>query len=72
MTIGQPTSRRRRRGGVLRWLLGIAVVGIVFALGVAVGQALEDRPPAGKPVTSFTTIEPWTQTVPSAGSTTPP
>jgi hypothetical protein len=29
---------------------------------VAVGQALEDRPEAAKPVTSVATIKPWTQT----------
>jgi len=35
---------------------------VVFGIGVAVGQALDDRPAAGKPVTSFATIKPWTQT----------
>ena len=44
------------------WLLRLAVVAVAFALGVAVGQALEDRPPAGEPVTNITTIQPWTQT----------
>jgi hypothetical protein len=46
----------------------LAVVGVVFALGVALGQALEDRPVPGEPVTSVTTIQPWTQT----GTTTSP
>jgi hypothetical protein len=41
------------------WLAGLV---LVFALGVAVGQALEDRPRARKPVTNITTIQPWTQT----------
>jgi hypothetical protein len=36
----------------------------VFAIGVAVGQALEDRPPASEPITNITTIRPWTQTGP--------
>lgn len=34
----------------------------LFGAGVAVGQALEDRPRAAKPVTSVGTIKPWTQT----------
>jgi hypothetical protein len=55
--------RRRRRGaGLGRWLVrGLAVV-VAFGAGVALGQALEERPRAGEPVTSFATIEPWTQT----------
>ena len=47
---------------IARWLVGIGIVALVFALGVAVGQALEDRPPAGEPVTNISTIRPWTQT----------
>jgi hypothetical protein len=35
---------------------------VAFGAGVALGQALEERPRAGKPVTSVTTFEPWTQT----------
>lgn len=63
MTTGVPNRRRRRRrAGVLRWLIRLAAVAVVFGLGVAVGQALEDRPEAGQPVTSFRTIQPWTQT----------
>jgi hypothetical protein len=42
--------------------LGIAAVAVVFALGVAMGQALEDRPEPGQPVTDVSTIQPWTQT----------
>jgi hypothetical protein len=49
---------------VTRWLVRIAIVAIVFALGVAVGQALEDRPPSREPVTNISTIRPWTQTQP--------
>ena len=57
------TRRRRRRGaGVLRWLIRIAAFVVVFAVGIAVGQALEDRPPAAEPVTSVRTIQPWTET----------
>jgi hypothetical protein len=47
---------------VVRWLIRIAIVVVVFAIGVAVGQALEDRPPAGEPITNISTIRPWTQT----------
>ena len=54
--------RRRRRRPVLRWGLWLAGLALVFGLGVAVGQAIEDRPRAGEPVTNVTTIEPWTQT----------
>ena len=54
--------RRKRRTGVLGWLLRLAAVVLVFGVGVAVGQALEDRPEPSKPVTSFRTIQPWTQT----------
>jgi hypothetical protein len=65
-----PRRRRRRRGRVVVWLIRAVVVVVVFALGVAVGQALEDRPEAGTPVTSFGTIEPWTQTGPATETKT--
>lgn len=63
MTLGSSPRRRQRRGArILRWF-GVALVATgLFGAGVAVGQALEDRPEAGKPVTSFATIKPWTQT----------
>jgi hypothetical protein len=71
VTLPRSTIRRRRRGAsVVRWLIRLAVVAVVFALGVAVGQALEDRPPASEPVTSVTTIQPWTQTVAPPGTIT--
>lgn len=63
MTIRTSGRRRRRRGaGLARWLVRVGLVAVVFAAGVALGQALEDRPEPAKPVTSFATIEPWTQT----------
>ncbi len=63
MSTGVPTRRRRKRGvGVVGWVLRLAAVVLVFGVGVAVGQALEDRPEPAKPVTSFRTIQPWTQT----------
>lgn len=63
MTVRPPTRRRRRRGaGVLGWLARVAAIAVVFGVGVAVGQALEDRPEAGTPVTSVRTFQPWTET----------
>jgi hypothetical protein len=56
--------RRRRRPAIIRWAIALVVLGIVFGLGVALGQALEDRPRSGKPVTNISTIRPWTQTQP--------
>jgi hypothetical protein len=49
---------------VAGWLVRIVIIVVVFAIGVAVGQALEDRPPARDPVTNISTIRPWTQTRP--------
>jgi hypothetical protein len=43
-------------------LVGLGILALVFGLGVAVGQALEDRPPEREPVTNISTIRPWTQT----------
>jgi uncharacterized protein HemY len=45
-------------------MIRIVILAVVFAVGVAVGQALEDRPRSGKPVTNISTIRPWTQTQP--------
>jgi hypothetical protein len=56
--------RRGRRRAIVRWTIGLVVLAVVFGLGVAVGQALEDRPQSGKPVTNISTIRPWTQTQP--------
>ncbi|HEV3480156.1 MAG TPA: hypothetical protein VG144_12000 [Gaiellaceae bacterium] len=68
MTIAPPRTarpRRPRRGRVaLWWLVRAVILALVFGVGVAVGQALEDRPPAEKPVTRVSTITPWTQTQP--------
>jgi hypothetical protein len=58
-------SKSRWRGRVLvRWLARLAILALVFGIGVAVGQALEDRPQSGKPVTNISTFQPWTQTKP--------
>jgi hypothetical protein len=64
-------ARRRRRGaGLGRWLVRALAAVIIFGGGLAVGQALEERPRAGDPVTSFTTIAPWTQTATTAQTRT--
>jgi hypothetical protein len=63
MSTAAPVRGRRKGGaGVLGWLIRIAAAVIVFGIGVAVGQALEDRPEPSTPVTSVRTIQPWTQT----------
>jgi hypothetical protein len=68
VTIGPSQStrprRRDRRPVAIKWVIRVVVLAVVFGLGVAAGQALEDRPRAGKPVTNISTIRPWTQTQP--------
>jgi hypothetical protein len=54
--------RKRRRPSILGWVVGALLAIVVFAVGIAVGQALEDRPQPAEPVTSVATIQPWTQT----------
>jgi hypothetical protein len=48
--------RRRRREESIRWGIRIALVLIVFALGVALGQALHDNPKPGQTVTFERTL----------------
>jgi hypothetical protein len=55
--------RRRRREDLLRWGIRLSVVLIVFALGIAVGQALHDNPKPGQ----TTTLE-RTLSVPTSGN----
>ncbi len=53
---GEPARRRRNW---LRWALAAAGVALVFALGVALGQALEENPdPASRPETRIRTLSP--------------
>jgi hypothetical protein len=62
--------RLRRRREVIRWSIRVLVVGLVFSLGIALGQAIQDNPEPGKTVTSDHTL-----TVPTganAGSTVTP
>ena len=55
--------RQRRREDFLRWGIRLAVVLVVFAVGVALGQALHDNPKPGE----TTTLE-RTLTVPTSGN----
>jgi hypothetical protein len=55
--------RRRRREDFLRWGIRLAVVLIVFALGIAVGQALHDNPNPGQTRTLERTLS-----VPTSGN----
>ena len=55
--------RRRRREDFLRGGIRLAVVLVVFAVGVALGQALHDNPKPGE----TTTLE-RTLTVPTSGN----
>lgn len=62
MTLASSPPRSRRGAGLLRGLVGALAAVVLFGAGLAVGQALEDRPKGAKPVTSVGTIKPWTQT----------
>lgn len=50
--------RRRNRGRIVRGLIAFAVVALVFAGGVAVGEALQEGPQPRGPVTRVRTLEP--------------
>ena len=54
----QRAPRRRRLNAVLRWLLVVVVAAVIFASGVALGEALHDNPKPGITVTTVTTIRP--------------
>jgi hypothetical protein len=55
--------RRRRREELVRWGIRIGLTLLVFALGLALGQALEDSPKLGETVTLERTL-----TIPTAGN----
>jgi hypothetical protein len=59
---GAPTReqrrRRQRRAAVRRWAIRIVAAGVVFALGIALGQALQDNPQPGPPQTVVRTLRP--------------
>ena len=75
MTSLSPTERRqrrrrRRREELLRWGIRLAVVILVFALGIAVGQALHDNPNPGQTTTLERTLR--VPTTGNPGSTVTP
>ena len=41
-----------------RWLLALLLAAVVFALGVALGEALHDNPKPGITVTTVSTVHP--------------
>ena len=59
MTIGAGRTRRRRNP-LLVWALPLLGAVIVFAIGLALGQALEENRGGGETQTSIRTLEPET------------
>ena len=55
----RPRPRRRRK--VLKGIVALVVLVAVFAVGVALGKALDDGPDAGSTVTYVRTLEPLPQ-----------
>jgi hypothetical protein len=48
--------RRGRREVLLRWAVGVVLVLLVFALGIALGEALHDNPRPGGTITLERTL----------------
>ena len=48
--------RLRRRQETIRWSIRVLVVALIFSLGVALGQAIQDNPRPGRTVTSERTL----------------
>jgi hypothetical protein len=48
--------KRRRRANVRRWGIRVALTILVFALGVALGEALHDNPKPGQTITLERTL----------------
>jgi hypothetical protein len=55
--------KRRRREEVSRWAIRVLVIVLVFALGIALGQALHDNPKPGETITLERTLS-----VPTSGN----
>jgi hypothetical protein len=64
--------RRRRRRTLLRWAGAVLVLAVVFAAGLALGEALDDNPdPATSPsVTIVRTLGPLPLSAPSTVTVT--
>ena len=63
MTGSLPSKDQRDRRpslafSVLRWILRLLVVGAIFGLGVALGEALHDNPDSGGSRTYVRTLRP--------------
>ena len=54
----RPARRPRRRRPLLRLLVGLVAIAAVFALGLALGEALHDNPPGGETQTLIRTLKP--------------
>ena len=57
--IGRPERRpARRRRRPLRWVAGLVLAFAIFALGIALGAALNDNPKPNLVVTTTKTLTP--------------
>jgi hypothetical protein len=55
----EPSRRRtKRRSGPPRWLLAVVAAAILFAVGIALGEALKDNPKPNLTVTTTKTLVP--------------
>jgi Na+/H+-dicarboxylate symporter len=59
LTPVERNERRRlqRRREVIRWSIRALVVILIFSLGIALGQAIQDNPQPGRTVTFDQTLE---------------
>ncbi|MGE5274824.1 MAG: hypothetical protein ACM3QU_13825 [Verrucomicrobiota bacterium] len=57
-TSARPARRARRPRPLLRLLVGLVVIVAVFALGLALGEALHDNPSGGGTQTLVRTLKP--------------
>jgi hypothetical protein len=64
--------RKRRRRTVVRWAIRIGAAAVIFGIGVALGQTLDDNPdPAKSPTTtSIRTLGPLPLSSPSTVTVT--
>ena len=74
MTVMSPLERharrrQRRREEIARWSIRAALVLLVFAAGIALGQALHDNPKTGGTVTLERTVS--LPSVPPGSTITP-
>ena len=56
--LSQRRARRRRRAIAWRWVGGAALLVCVFAVGLALGEALHDNPTPGGQRTTERTLRP--------------